>query len=449
MKKSILKIFSCGLLATLLFNSTVVFAAEAKNENAIQMAMESEANNSSEDVFNFSGEWVESSIETTIKRLYGGNNTGRYETAVAISKEKWANGSDTIVLVTGMDYPDALSATPLAAKHNAPILLTENKKLPQSVKAEIKRLSASNAIIVGGNGAVSKEIEIELKAMGVATRRIDGKDRYNTAINIAKEIGTENGIAVAYGLNYADALSIAPVAGKLSMPIILTPSNYMNKDVKNFIDSTEINETVIVGGIGAVSYEVASAFPNPMRIGGKNRFETNINVLSTFGNWLSYDEVYVATGMNYPDALSGSAAAAMTGSPLILTSAYEIDDNTAIYAKFLRAKKVYGLGGQAILSNEVLSYIGEAAQYFDIRNIKSKPITVNKDQFAILPSAVFVLPDGKTINEALPKIVEIQWQTEDLVIDTSVAGEKIYTGVVKGHDINDGQYKVELKIIIK
>uniref|UniRef100_UPI0025BFF8BA cell wall-binding repeat-containing protein n=1 Tax=Clostridium sp. UBA6640 TaxID=1946370 RepID=UPI0025BFF8BA len=109
MKKSILKIFSCGLLATLLFNSTVVFAAEAKNENAIQMMMESEANNSSEDVFNFSGEWVESSVETTTKRLYGGNNTGRYETAVAISKEKWANGSDTIVLVTGMDYPDALS----------------------------------------------------------------------------------------------------------------------------------------------------------------------------------------------------------------------------------------------------------------------------------------------------------------------------------------------------
>lgn len=449
MKKSVLKIFSCGLLATLLFNSSVVFAAEAKNENAIQMMMESEANNSPENVFNFSGEWVESSVETTTKRLYGGNNTGRYETAVAISKEKWANGSDTIVLVTGMDYPDALSATPLAAKHSAPILLTENKKLPQSVKAEIKRLSASNAIIVGGNGAVSKEVETELKAMGVATRRIDGKDRYNTAVNIAKEIGTENGIAVAYGLNYADALSIAPVAGKLSMPIILTPSNYMNEDVKKFIASTEINETVIVGGVGAISYEVASAFPNPMRIGGQNRFETNINVLSIFGNWLNYDEVYVATGMNYPDALSGSAAAAMTGSPLILASAYEVDDNTAIYANFLRAKKVYGLGGQAILSNEVLSYIGKTAQYFDIQNIKSKPITINKNQFAILPSAVFVLPDGKTINQALPKIVEIQWQTEDLVIDTSIAGEKIYTGVVKGHDINDDKYKVELKVIVK
>ncbi len=449
MKKSAFKIFSCGLLATLLFNSSVVFAAEAKNENAIQIMMESEANNSPENVFNFSGEWVGSSVETTTKRLYGGNNTGRYETAVAISKEKWANGSDTIVLVTGMDYPDALSATPLAAKHNAPILLTENKKLPQSVKTEIKRLSASNAIIVGGNGAVSKEIETELKAMGVSTRRIDGRDRYNTAINIAKEVGTENGIAVAYGLNYADALSIAPVAGKLSMPIILTPSNYMNEDVKKFIASAEINETVIVGGVGAISYEVASEFPNPMRIDGQNRFETNINVLSTFGDWLSYDEVYVATGMNYPDALAGSAAAATTGSPLILTSAIGIHPNTYIYANFLRSKKVYGLGGQAILGDGVLSSIGKAAQYFDIENIKSKPVTINKNQFAILPSAVFVLPDGKTINQALPKIVEIQWQTEDLVIDTSIAGEKIYTGVVKGHDINDDKYKVELKVIVK
>uniref|UniRef100_UPI0025B9A147 cell wall-binding repeat-containing protein n=1 Tax=Clostridium sp. UBA6640 TaxID=1946370 RepID=UPI0025B9A147 len=220
-------------------------------------------------------------------------------------------------------------------------------------------------------------------------------------------------------------------------------------DVENFIASTEINETVIVGGIGAISYEVASAFPNPMRIGGKNRFETNINVLSTFGNWLSYDEVYVATGMNYPDALSGSAAAAMTGSPLILTTAIGIDPNTYIYANFLRAKKVYGLGGQAVLGDGVLSWIEELAQYLEVQNIKSEPVTVNKGQFAILPSAVFVLPDGKTINQALPKIVEIQWQTEDLVIDTSVAGEKIYTGVVKGHDINDDKYKVELKVIVK
>ncbi|GAA0121768.1 MULTISPECIES: cell wall-binding repeat-containing protein [Clostridium] len=449
MKKSVFKIFICGLLAALLFNSTIVFAEGTEDTQSVKAMLQNEARSSKEDEIYFSGKWLEPKEETIVKRLYGGNNTGRYETAVAISKEKWKDGSDTVVIATGKDYPDALSATPLAAKYGAPILLTESGKLPQSVKNEITRLGASNVIIVGGNGVVSKDIEKELTSMGIETKRIDGKDRYVTAINIAKEVGTENGIAVAYGLNYTDALSMAPVAGKLSMPILLTPSNYMNSDVKNFIDSSEISNTAIIGGTGVISDKVASLFPNPIRIGGKNRFETNMNILTTFADGLSYDELYVATGMNYPDALAGSAAAATTGSPLVLVDKESVNFNTIVYTNLLRSKKVYGLGGQAIVNDEILLYIKELVQYFDIVNIKSKPITINRNEFAMLPHAICVLQDGMTMNDILPKIVEVEWQTEDEVIDTSVAGEKTYIGVIKGKNINDSQYKLELKVIIK
>jgi hypothetical protein len=93
-------------------------------------------------------------------RIAGAN---RYETAVAVSQHSYANGAKVAYVVSGLNYPDALAAAPLAV--NGPLLLTHPDRLPPEVAAEIRRLKVSRVVIVGGPSAVSEAVEAELKRL--------------------------------------------------------------------------------------------------------------------------------------------------------------------------------------------------------------------------------------------------------------------------------------------
>ncbi|MFP3361692.1 cell wall-binding repeat-containing protein, partial [Planococcus sp. SIMBA_143] len=78
-------------------------------------------------------------------------------------------------------FPDALAAAPLAYYYNAPILLTEKKKLSKVTEAALTFLQVENVTIVGGKGAVSTSIENYLEdELGIEVDRVAGKDRYET-----------------------------------------------------------------------------------------------------------------------------------------------------------------------------------------------------------------------------------------------------------------------------
>lgn len=101
-------------------------------------------------------------IENGTFRIYGKD---RYETAFEISDsfqmfQDYA--LDTIVLVDGTNYPDALTSSVLASKNNGTILLTEPNKLPDITKKRIDYDNIKNIIIVGGENSVSTDIEKEL-----------------------------------------------------------------------------------------------------------------------------------------------------------------------------------------------------------------------------------------------------------------------------------------------
>ncbi|ARC86595.1 cell wall binding repeat 2 family protein [Clostridium argentinense CDC 2741] len=356
-------------------------------------------------------------------RLPADNKGDRYDTAIAISKNGWANGSNTIVLVTGADYPDALSATPLAKKYDAPILLTKTNEIPANVLEEIKRLKANKIIIVGGNGVITDEVEKELKSVVKNVERVKGDDRYDTAVNVAKILGVENGVAVAYGLNYSDALSIAPLAAGLSMPILLTKTNEMDEKVQGLIKDKNIPVSYIIGGEGVISNTVMNKFKNPKRISGINRYETNVEVLKYFSSKLNYDKTYVATGMNYPDALAGSTLAARTNSPLILTNNSVIEKPTLEHAKLQMSKEIYALGGSSIVGDNVLQQLKTDMGYGNISHIDTQTVEAkHKSTFELPKTVVATLEDGRK------KEVAVKWTNS--IVDTSAVGVKSYEGLV-------------------
>jgi putative cell wall-binding protein len=255
-------------------------------------------------------------IKQTITRLSGGN---RYETAVQISKNGWETGSNYAVITTGLNFPDALSATPLAKKYNAPLLLTDQYSLSNSLKNELIRLGVKEVFLVGGYGVLSPTLESKIKNLGIKTTRIAGRHRYETAINIAKHIGNHGEIVVATGENFADALSIAPIAAQLEMPIILVQKNNIPNVVNEYLKSNNILKTYVIGGTGVITNNVTNKFPSYERINGSDRYQTNSRIIDKFKGSINFNKLYVATGKKYPDALAGSALAAKNSAAMLLT----------------------------------------------------------------------------------------------------------------------------------
>lgn len=280
----------------------------------------------------------------------------RYETAIKISKDGWSQ-SDNIILVSGENFPDAISAAPLAKKYNAPILITESKKLNSQILGEIQRLGAKDVYIVGGTGVISESIYQELKNINIQVNRISGQDRYETSVKVAEKIGTSNGIVLASGENFPDALSIASVAAIKQMPILLTRSKELPYITKEFINNNVINNNYIVGGTAVVGDNITNDLTNAKRLSGTDRYETNLSIVNEFLGDLNFNNVYLAYGQNFPDALAGSAAAAKDSAPIILSNKTKSNSVSIIRTKEDSISLLKILGGTSGISDYLVKSI--------------------------------------------------------------------------------------------
>lgn len=293
------------------------------------------------------------------KRLWGKD---RYETSSAISKEGWTGTSDYAVIVNGENFPDALGAATLAKKYNAPILLTKSDSLDTNSFNELKRLSVKKVLIIGGSGSVNPLVEKSIQDMEIETLRYQGQDRDATSVEVAQTIGTANGIIVAIDGDFTDALSVAPIAAKLQMPIILVKKDVMLDSVKSFISNGNIQKTYILGGNDIISDAVASQFPNIERISGNDKYERNINIIKAFSDKVDFSNICFAYSEKFPDALSGSAYAAIKGNPIILVGG-NMNGNTGSFIKnkIKQDTNITAFGGTAgVTDNDIKALTGTA-----------------------------------------------------------------------------------------
>ncbi|GGK35699.1 hypothetical protein GCM10010965_30830 [Caldalkalibacillus thermarum] len=278
-------------------------------------------------------------------RLAGQN---RYETAVEISKAGWPDGAETVILATGERFPDALAGTTLAYKYDAPILLTRGKELTDVTKKEIQRLKAKKVIILGGESAVSKQVENALKNIQLEVERIYGNTRYETAVKIAERLGYDKEtVIIASGQNFPDALAVAPYAAKEGIPILLTQRDKLPTETKEPLKG--VRQTYVIGGTQAVGEEVFVELPNAKRIFGQNRYETAVKIIEEFG--LDTSKSFVATGEDFADALTGAALAAKEGSPILLVAKERVPEHVQPLLETIREAII--LGGPGAVGQKV------------------------------------------------------------------------------------------------
>jgi cell wall-associated protease len=303
--------------------------------------------------------YEEEPIETTFERISGKD---RYETAVKISQDGWGDeGSEYAVIATGSNFPDALSATPLAYRVGGPLLLTTPNTLPDSVKEELIRLGVKKVYLVGGKGAISDTVKTQLEKMKITVTRLSGADRFETSVKIADEIGTDGSVVVATGKSFADALSIAPIAAQLEMPILLANKDSIPASVSSFMKRWQADTTYVIGGTGAISDVTAKKLPGMKRISGKDRYATNSQIIERFIDDIDPTFTYIATGTNYPDALAGSALAAQYFSPVVLTNPKTANGATKTTVQKYKEQTFvyYILGGEKALPQNAIDQLFE------------------------------------------------------------------------------------------
>lgn len=293
--------------------------------------------------------------ETKVIELIGDE---RYDTAVKISQEGWKNGANTVVIVNGSDkhLVDGLSVSPLASIKDAPVLLSNNAKLTENTVKELKRLKPSNVYVIGGEDAMPNSVVQAIKGVlpSVNITRLGGSTRFDTSLEIAKEIDKTNDISKIYvsgGYGEVDALSIASVAGRDKCPIILTDLDGLNSSTFDYIKSEKVEDAYFIGGPTKISDKAISQIDSIVskdvsknRIAGDVRKDTNAKVIEKFYSSSDLKNAVITKDSVIVDALTVGSLASKYDMPVIIGE----DSLSAEQEKVLRNKRaesIYQVGG--------------------------------------------------------------------------------------------------------
>lgn len=263
--------------------------------------------------------------------------TDRYDTAVQIAKANFTTaGIPAVYVASGENFPDALSAVPIAAATGAPLLLVTSAGVPQGVLDELNALQPKRIIVVGGSEAISPAVVATLTTVaGLAKNgngapdvvRMQGTDRYQTSIAIGDSLYAPPALHptmayVAIGSNFPDAISAAAAAGHTKSPLLLIDggATTVQANIAAALTKWGVSKITVVGGTGAISDQLFSALNGiapATRVSGSDRFATSVAVnVAAFPNATG---AYVATGSSYADGLTGGAVAGAKGSPMLLS----------------------------------------------------------------------------------------------------------------------------------
>ena len=264
----------------------------------------------------------------------------RITTSVEISKSAYTT-SENVVLASGFNFADALSAGQLASALDAPLLLSSQDKLDSQTKNEINRLKAKKVFVVGGDNAISKTgIDTTLKSKKIDVTRLEGQDRYSTSQKVmekTKEIINPEYLLIASGKNFPDALAATGFfVNHKSVMVLSDGVTYPQSNLQE----------IAIGGKNQLPLKGFTG----KRVSGKDRYETALEIAK-----LSFDKnnnAILASGQVFADSLSAVSLTKKHNAPIILTQSDSLTENAK---KYLNGKNVFIVGGEKTVVNDILT----------------------------------------------------------------------------------------------
>ena len=360
----------------------------------------------------------------------------RIDTALKIAESGWSGKTQYVILAAADDeyLLDSLIAAPLAAAYDAPILLNfKGNSLSNNVLNEIKKLAPGKVFIVSSENVLGKGIDSELATAGISAIRLGKNNFSDTSLSIADAIKDKTGSTDKACLisddkaHIADALSIAPIAGMMKMPILLSKQNSLPDGVKNYIKNSSIKNIYAIGGQAAISDSIVKE-TGAERIYGADRYETNVKVLNYFKDNLKMDTVFIASGSDkhMVDALTGSVLAAKSESPIVLTG----DVLASSTKDYLRTNVSEGssikvFGGSGAVSSAVENNInaiknGEEdglLKIDSVSSISSKVIKISlKHSVSLVDKSNFLMTDESKNILDMDSVELASWDKENKTV---------------------------------
>ncbi len=189
------------------------------------------------------------------------DGSDRYSASAGMSSRAFDPGVATAFVASGLVFPDALSAAPVAGMVPGPILLSQTDQLPAAIGDELTRLAPGNIVVVGGETTLTPALADSLApyTSGTVTRWA-GPDRFATsaAISAANFPAGVNTVFIASGRTFPDALAGAPVAGLRRSPMLLVDTDSIPDTIKTELQRLNPAKIIILGGDATVSKAVES-----------------------------------------------------------------------------------------------------------------------------------------------------------------------------------------------
>lgn len=281
---------------------------------------------------------VSSANVENVSRIAGED---RIATSIEISKAMF-NESDNVVLASGFNFADALSAGQLAAALNAPLILSSDQ-LDSRTSDEIAKLKPKNIYIVGGETALSSNIEESVKSVvnDINIERLKGNDRYETSVKVmekTKEFVDAEYLLIASGKNFPDALSATSFMADHKALMVLSDGNSYPKS-----DLQEI-------AIGGVNQLPLNGFTGE-RIAGNDRYQTALAIAKR--SFENNENAILANSKVFADSLSAVSVAKNYKAPIILTDNENLTQSTKSYLENMNSVTI--IGGEKSVSSNIFS----------------------------------------------------------------------------------------------
>jgi len=264
------------------------------------------------------------SISGTVTKMTGAKTTAPLAGAI-VSVHPYDPSSDTLPPAvatatsgsTGAYTVRELPAGQYLALFRDPAKGT--KLLPDFWKNAAYASSATPITVSDGQAATG----IDEMLAPLLSGYIAGADRYETSAAIAEDFPAGVGcVYLASGANFPDALSAAPAAATCGGPLLLVQPTALPAKIATQLARLKPAEVFIAGGTGAVSANVENAVKsrvpaaNITRLAGADRYGTSRAIVDAAFGTSQY--IWIATGVDFPDALAASNAAAAYREPVLI-----------------------------------------------------------------------------------------------------------------------------------